>query len=174
MDHIDNDGNAPDATPEMDPHGLTGHEVGYGKPPMIRRFKSGESGNRRGRPSGSKNHKTIVRKIMNEMHAVTVDGRRRRRSTLELILIALRNRMAEGNARAFRAYKKFLAKYEPQGTHPKLGCLVVPAAITPEEEIASSEKLNAEARAKHAERCREQDLAARSREQALAASRSSR
>ncbi len=174
MDHIDNDGNAADAAPETDPHGLTGHEVGYGKPPMKRRFKSGQSGNRRGRPRGSKNRKTIVRKIMNEMHTVTEDGRRRRRSTLELMLLALRNLVAAGNVRAFRAFMKFQAKYEPQESNSRLGCLVVPAGITPEEEIASSEKLNAEARAKHAERCREQALAARSREQALAASRSSR
>lgn len=174
MINTDNDGDAPDAAPETDPHGLTGHEVGYGKPPMKRRFKSGESGNRRGRPRGSKNRKTIVRKIMNEMHTVTEDGRRQRRSTLELMLLALRNLAAAGNEPAFRAYKKFLAKYEPQGTHSNLGYLVVPAPITPEEAIAESEKLNAEGRARHAERCREQALAARSREQALAASRSSR
>ncbi len=92
---------------------------------------------------------------MNEIHTVTENGRQRQRSTLELILIAFRNRMAEGNARAFREYKKFLAKYEPQGSNSKLGCLVVPAGITPEEDMARNEKLNAEARAKHAARSRE-------------------
>jgi hypothetical protein len=155
MNHIDNDGNAPDAAPETDPHGLTDSTVGYGKPPMKRRFKSGESGNRRGRPRGSKNRKTIVRKIMNETHAVTEDGQRRRRSTIELVLLALRNRAVEGNVRAFRAYKKFLAKHEPQGTHSDRGCLVVPATLTPEEAIAEGEKANAEARAKRAAQCRE-------------------
>ncbi len=155
MDHIDEDGNAPGSAPETDPHGLSDYAVGYGKPPMIRRFKSGQSGNRRGRPGGSKNRKTIVREIMNEMHTVTEDGRQRQRSTLELILIALRNRMAEGNARAFRAFKKFLTKYEPQEANSDRGCLVVPAPITPEEAIAEAEKLNAEARARHAARSRE-------------------
>ncbi len=155
MDHIDKDGNAPDAAPETDPHRLTDYTVGYGKPPMKRRFKSAQSGNRRGRPRGSKNRKTIVRAIMNEMHAVTEDGRRRRRSTLELMLLALRNRAAEGNVRAFRAYKKFLAKYEPQDTHSNLGYLVVPAGISPEEELARNEELNAEGRARHAARSRE-------------------
>ena len=155
MDHIDEDGNAPGSAPETDPHGLSDYAVGYGKPPMIRRFKSGQSGNRRGRPGGSKNRKTIVREIMNEMHTVTEDGRQRQRSTLELILIALRNRMAEGNARAFREYKKFLAKYEPQDTHSNRGCLVVPATLTPEEAIAEGEKANAAARAKRAAQSRE-------------------
>ena len=155
MDHIDEDGNAPGSAPETDPHGFTDSTVGYGKPPMKRRFKSGESGNRRGRPRGSKNHKTIVKEIMNEMHAVTEDGQRRRRSTIELVLLALRNRAVEGNVRAFRAYKKFLAKYEPQDTHSDRGYLVVPATLTPEEAIAEGEKANAEARAKRAAQSRE-------------------
>ncbi len=155
MNHIDKDGDAPDAAPETDPHGFTDSTVGYGKPPMKRRFKSGESGNRRGRPRGSKNRKTIVRKIMNEIHAVTEDGRRQHRSTLELMFLALRNLAATGHVRAFRASMKFLAKYEPQDTHSNRGYLVVPATLTPEEAIAEGEKANAEARAKHAARSRE-------------------
>ena len=155
MDHIDNDGNAPDTAPESDLHMHTDYTVGYGKPLMKRRFKPTQSGNRRGRPRGSKNRKTIVREIMNEMHTVTEDDRRRRRSTLELMLLAFRNRAAEGNVRAFRAYKKLLAKYEPQDTHSNLGVLLVPATLTPEEAIAESEKLNAEGRARHAARSRE-------------------
>ncbi len=155
MDHIDNDGNAPDTAPESDRHMHTDYTVGYGKPPMKRRFKPDQSGNRRGRPRGSKNRRTIVREIMNEMHIFTEDGRRRRRSTLELMLLALRNRAAEGNVRAFRAYKKLLAKYEPQDTHSNLGYLVVPATLTPEEAIAEGEKSNAEARSQRAARSRE-------------------
>lgn len=76
------------------------------------------------------------------MHAVTEDGRRRRRSTLELMLLALRNRAAEGDVRAFRAFKKFLAKYEPQETHSRSGVLVVPAEMTQEEWIAEQQERN--------------------------------
>jgi len=68
------------------------------------------------------------------MRAVTEDGQRRRRSTLELMLLALRNLMAEGNVRAFREFRKYLAKYEPQDTHSKAGCLFVPAGPTPQTE----------------------------------------
>lgn len=152
MDHIDKDGNAPDADSETGLHGLTDYTVGYGKPPMRRRFKSGQSGNRRGRPRGSKNRKTIVREIANETHTVTEDGRRRRRSTLELMLLALRNCAAEGNVRAFRAYKKYLAKFEPQESHSNAGYLVVPAEMTPEEAVAEGEKANAEAYARRVAR----------------------
>ena len=155
MDHIDKEGRAPGASLESDSQRPTDYPVGYGKPPKIRRFKSGESGNRRGRPRGSKNRKTIVREIANEMHTLTEDGQKRRRSTLELMLLALRNRAADGNVRAFRAYQKYLAKFEPQETHSKLGVLVVPAPMTPEEGIAEAEKLNAEARAQRAPQSQE-------------------
>jgi len=160
MEHIDEHGNAPGSAPETDPQGSTDHAVGYCNPPMIRRFKSGLSGNPKGRRRRSKNRKTIVRTIMNEMHSVTEDGRRRRRSTIELMLIALRNLMAEGNPRALRECQKFLARYEPQAPDSKVGYMIAPAPITKEEEIAMIEKVNAEGCAKHAERCRERDLEA--------------
>ncbi len=133
MDRIDKEEGAPDESPETDSPEIPDHTVGYGNPPLKGRFKEGQSGNRRGRPRGSKNRKTIVREIANEMHAITEDGQRRRRPTLELVLLALRNLMAEGNVRAFRAYKKYLAKYEPQDSRRKYGYLVVPAPVSLED-----------------------------------------
>ncbi len=133
MDRIDKEGDAPSTPSETDSPEIPDYAVGYGNPPLERRFKVGQSGNRRGRPRGSKNRKTIVREIANEMHTVTEDGRRRQRSTLELILLTLRNLMAEGNVRAFRAYNKTLAKYEPQNTRRKYGYLVVPAPVSLED-----------------------------------------
>ncbi len=160
MDLIDKEGNAPDAPSETDSPEIPDYTVGYRKPPLIRRFKVGQSGNRRGRPRGLKNRKTIVREIAYEMHAVTEDGQRRHLSTLELMLLALRNRAAEGNVRAFRAYKKYLEKYEPQDTHPNAGYLVVAATMTNDEYIRAIEKDSAEADARHAARYREYALMA--------------
>ena len=147
MDRIEKEGNAPNLPSETNSPEIPDYTVGYGKPPLKRRFKLGQTGNRRGRPPGSKNRKTIVREIANEMHAVTENGRQRRRSTLELMLLALRNRAAEGNVRAFRAYTKYLAKYEPQETNSKGGYLVLPAEMTPDEWIEDQEKKNVVARA---------------------------
>ena len=146
MDNQDKDYGAPATSPDAGSQSPNDYPVGYGRPPMVRRFKLGESGNRRGRSRGSKNRKTIVRKIANEMHTVTEDGRQRRRSTLELMLLALRNLAAEGKTRNFRVYNKYLAKFEPQ-TRSKLGYLVVPAESTEEEIRAEAEKLNEEGRA---------------------------
>jgi hypothetical protein len=120
----------------------TSHVVGYGNVPTIRRFKPDQSGNRKGRPRGSKNRKTIVRRLAREMHRVTENGRIRRRSTLELVLLTLRNLALGGNERAFRYFNEITAKYEPQPTDSKLGYLVVPAPISDKEWIAREEELN--------------------------------
>jgi len=152
MDSLDEDKGAMGASAETDKPELTADTVGYGHPPTIRRFKQGQSGNPRGRPRGSKNRKTIVRQIAEEMHTVAEDGQRRRRSTLELMLLALRNRSLEGDVRAFRALRKFLARFEPQDTPSKLGYLVVPGVMTEEEFLKEIEKSNAEANARHAAR----------------------
>ena len=95
--------------------------------------------------------------IANQMHTVTEEGKRRRRSTLVLMLLALRNLGADSNVRSFRAYRKYLAKFEPQETHLKVegGVLVAPAGMTPAEAIAEGEKANEEARARRAAQSQE-------------------
>jgi hypothetical protein len=68
------------------------------------------------------------------MHSIVEDGKRRSRSTLELVLLQLRNLAAQGNVQAFRAYNDLIAKYSPQETKSGLGYLVVPEqSATPEE-----------------------------------------
>ena len=116
-------------------------EVGYRKPPTRRRFK--KSGNSKGRPKGSKNRKTIVKAVANEMHTLIEDGKRRRRSTLDLVLLRLRNMtLEEGNDRAFEELHRLIKAYQPQATNDDAGCLVVPAEMTQEEWVARQEELN--------------------------------
>ena len=108
--------------------------AGASGPLTIRRFK--QSGNRKGRPKGAKNRKTIVREIANEMHIVHENGARRRRSTLELVFLRLRNLAVEGKkTRAFDEFQKLIKKYEPQMVNNQAGFLVVPAPVTMEEFI---------------------------------------
>ncbi len=115
--------------------------VGYGKPPMQRRFK--KSGNSKGRPEGSKNRKTIVKEVANEMHGVTENGKRRRLSTLEFVLLSLRNMALESkNVRAFEEFHRLAKAYQPQEADGDLGYLVVAAPMSNEEWEAEQEELN--------------------------------
>ncbi len=115
-------------------------EVGYRKPPMERRFK--KSGNSKGRPTGSKNRKTIVKEVANEMHSVIENGKRRKLSTLSLVLFSLRNMALEGKkVQAFKEFHRLNKVYQPQAT-TDVGYLVVPAEMTPEEWMAEQREKN--------------------------------
>ncbi len=118
-----------------------GHEeVGYQKPPTRRRFK--KSGNSKGRPKGSKNRKTIVKEIANEKHSVTENGKRRKLSTLELVLFSLRNMaLGDKNVRAFEEFHRLTKAHQPQAT-TDVGYLVVPAEMTQEEWMADQTEKN--------------------------------
>ena len=55
---------------------LNAADVGYGRPPTEHQFKPGESGNRRGRPKGSKNEATLINEILNRK----IEVRRKRQA----------------------------------------------------------------------------------------------
>ena len=144
MSNRENDG------PEQPP---ADEQVGYCKPPTCLRFK--KSGNLKGRPKGAKNRKTIVRTVAGEMHIAIENGKRRTRSTLEFELLRLRNMALEDkNIRAFEELHRLTKAYQPQATDDGLGCLVAPAAVTPEEFAREIEKSNVEADARRAAQLR--------------------
>ena len=114
--------------------------VGYGRPPRRRRLKPGQSGNRKGRPRGAIGRKEIVRRVASETHTVIEQGERRRRSTLELILLFVRNRAATGDVRAFQAASELLARFGlPELEEDRSrGCLLIP--VMTEEAFAKELK----------------------------------
>jgi hypothetical protein len=90
-------------------------EVGYGRPPKDTRFKPGESGNPGGRPKGSKNLATLVRKHLQSMLTVRENGRERRMSKLDVGITKMVNRFAEqGELRLFSELKKLFDRPEAQ------------------------------------------------------------
>ena len=110
----------PDSAPEVGKD----EAVGYGKPPRHSRFKPGRSGNPRGRPKGAASCKTIVQRLALQEHEVIEHGRKRRRTTLELVLIVLRMRAAEGKARALAELTDLLEKFEPGEFDPTKGAYI--------------------------------------------------
>ena len=76
------------------------YQVGYGKPPRHTQFAKGQSGNPRGRPSGSKNLSTLVNEALNEPVIVVENGRRRTISKREAFAKQVVNRSTKADWRA--------------------------------------------------------------------------
>lgn len=102
------------------------YEVGYGKPPVHSRWPSGTSGNKRGRPKGSKNHLTALRRILDQKITVVENGRRRRITKLEAAMSVQLNMAAQGNTRAFQATLKVveLLGLKPEQERPHVTLII--------------------------------------------------
>ena len=126
--------------------------VGYGRPPKHTRFKPGQSGHREGRPRGSRGVKKIVEEIAFETHVVTDDGKRTRRSTIDLVAMALRRHAMSGNIRAIRATHDYLQRFGVKEPDKRGGFLVVHEPPKTEEQKEESFKKLAEQQRKYRER----------------------
>lgn len=80
----------------------SGGHVGYGRPPEATRFRKGISGNPRGRPRGSSNLTTILKKVLRERVTINENGQRRTVTKLEAALKQLLNKAAAGDLKAIR------------------------------------------------------------------------
>ena len=106
--------------------------VGFKAPPKENQFKKGKSGNPKGRPKGAQGRASVARKVLWEQHVVSENDRTVTRSTIELILLTLRQLAFAGNNRAFKLMDKLAAEYDPQKPKKSAGRLVVPGRLTPE------------------------------------------
>ena len=78
------------------------YAVGYCQPPRHTQFTKGHSGNLKGRPKGSQNVSTILRRAARRRVKVTCNGVSRFVTTLEAAVIQLLNQAAAGDPRAIR------------------------------------------------------------------------
>jgi hypothetical protein len=90
------------------------YEVGYGKPPHHTRFQKGQSGNPRGRPSGSKNLRTLLSEALNEPVTITENGRRRKITKREAIVRQVVNCSATADWRAVKILLDIVRDIEGQ------------------------------------------------------------
>jgi hypothetical protein len=88
------------------------YTVGRGKTPAATRWQKGQSGNRTGRPVGSKNLKTVVVSSANARVTVKEGGRRRNVTKLEAALKALADKAARGDARATQQLVQMVQKFD--------------------------------------------------------------
>lgn len=117
--------------------------VGFGKPPKQHRFGENQESNRKGRPRGSKNIKTIIHTIAHERHVVKQDGVNRVYTGVELLLLTLSRKAMRGDVAASRLLDKYIAIYNPEDEQLPGGLLVVPEPLTTEEFIRHAEASDA-------------------------------
>jgi hypothetical protein len=93
-----------------DNHDKKDYDVGYGKPPEGTRFVKGQSGNRKGRPKGSKNLTDIFLDTLTELVPVTENGRTRSVNKFRVSMKQLVNKAASGDLRAIRELGNWIKK----------------------------------------------------------------
>lgn len=116
---------------------------GYGKAPKQHRFGQGQPRNRRGRPPGAKNTKTIVHEIAHERHVVQEDGQTRSYTTAQLLLKTLSRKAMKGDVPASKLLDKYRAVYQLEQVETPGGFLVVFETMAVEQWERHSGALNA-------------------------------
>ena len=118
---------------------LRDERVGYGRPPKASQFKKGQSGNPLGRPPKPRGHKAIAARVFNEIQRLSGQprGARVRYTTLEVIVLTLKQLAAAGRSSASAVYVRFSERHARQETsQPNVGFLIVPERLTEEEWMA--------------------------------------
>ena len=78
--------------------GASGYKVGPGRPPLHTRFKKGQPGNPGGR--SAKSLPALLADALNETVVVTIDGRRRKMTKREAIVMQMVDKSASADLRA--------------------------------------------------------------------------
>ena len=77
-------------------------EVGCGKPPKHTQFSKGVSGNPKGRPKGSRNLATVLKRTLQEKVVINENGVRKTVTKREAVVKQLVNKAASGDLLATR------------------------------------------------------------------------
>jgi len=90
----------------MDDRTKTGNpnteRVGYSNPPKHTRFKTGQSGNPRGRPKGALNMATVLNRTLREKVVIEENDKRKTVSKLEAAIAELVRKATSGDGQAIR------------------------------------------------------------------------
>jgi hypothetical protein len=92
------------------------YKVGRGRPPLHTRFKPGDRANPRGRPKGSLNVATIIKRAAREKVTVTENGRRKTKTKLEVAATQGFNQAAGGVLRAIELVFNLVERFGGETT----------------------------------------------------------
>jgi hypothetical protein len=88
------------------------YKVGYRRPPIASRFKPGNPGNPTGRRKRRKTVGEIIREAMTRRIDVKENGRSRRLTLQEVIILKLARAAAQGDAKAIRTLFTLQERYQ--------------------------------------------------------------
>jgi Family of unknown function (DUF5681) len=91
---------------------MEGSATGYRRPPSLRQFKKGQSGNPKGRPKGAHNLKTDLAAIMEKRLPIRENGEQRLVSGRELMLLKLFEKAVTGDTKAITQIVGMLMKLD--------------------------------------------------------------
>lgn len=110
----------------IDETSIKSKNTGYGKPPTEMQFPNGNRQNRRGRPKGVRNQKTILREIVEEKVLVRKSGKRVRVPIVDLLISNVKRGAVNGDQRC----QSFLSELEAQfgrGSERSYGIILLPS-----------------------------------------------
>jgi hypothetical protein len=87
--------------------------IGYKRPPKEHRFGPGASGNPRGRPRGTRNLRSDLAQLMKKTVAVRENGKHRRISRQEAMLLSLYDKALHGDVKAATSLVNMVLKLDP-------------------------------------------------------------
>ena len=98
--------------------------------------------NRKGRPKGSPNIKTVVREFAQQMHKVTIEGKEVELNTVQLVISRLRIEVVMGNPRAAKIRDKHLGQYLASQSQTLQPVIVLGKRLSVEDWTKMVEKKN--------------------------------
>ena len=117
------------------------------KRPQGVRFGDGQDTGLGGRPAGSLNRTTIIKRVAKRRHLMKIDGKTCTRDTLDLVLRAIRTNAALGKITAFDLQEQLKARFQADITNRKAAVFFCSGKLTTEEwsMVYGTKDLNAEA-----------------------------
>lgn len=88
------------------------YAVGRARPPKHTQFKKGESGNKGGRPKGSKNLSTLIMEAAHGQVTATIDGKKRKISKVQATTMQLATKAAAGDPKAMLKFLDWIDEVE--------------------------------------------------------------
>ncbi|MFZ5690030.1 MAG: DUF5681 domain-containing protein [Pseudomonadota bacterium] len=88
------------------------YSIGRAKPPKHTQFKKGQSGNKAGRPKGSKNLSTLIMEAAHGQVTATIDGKQRKISKVQATTMQLATKAAAGDPKAMLKFLDWVDEIE--------------------------------------------------------------